>query len=75
MVTPLRAQLSELHVKRGTLTEELDTHRTQMKALMEVGYTHACTLNTVLFLSTKTQTKSVRRLPFFTDGNYMKTKL
>ncbi|KAI9535543.1 hypothetical protein NQZ68_003097 [Dissostichus eleginoides] len=35
VVTPLRAQLSELSVKRGTLTEDLDTHRTQMRALME----------------------------------------
>uniref|UniRef100_UPI003AAAC633 progesterone-induced-blocking factor 1 n=1 Tax=Centroberyx gerrardi TaxID=166262 RepID=UPI003AAAC633 len=35
VVTPLRAQLTELHVNRGGLTEELDTHRTQMKALME----------------------------------------
>ncbi|KAK2824439.1 hypothetical protein Q5P01_021614 [Channa striata] len=35
VVTPLRAQLAELSVKRGSLTEELDTHRTQMKALME----------------------------------------
>lgn len=36
VVTPLRAQLAELSVKRGSLTEELDTHRTQMKSLMEV---------------------------------------
>ncbi|TMS04598.1 Progesterone-induced-blocking factor 1 [Larimichthys crocea] len=35
VVTPLRAHLAELSVKRGTMTEELDTHRTQMKALME----------------------------------------
>uniref|UniRef100_A0A8D0AN16 Progesterone immunomodulatory binding factor 1 n=1 Tax=Sander lucioperca TaxID=283035 RepID=A0A8D0AN16_SANLU len=35
VVTPLRAQLAELSVKRGSLTEDLDTHRTQMKALME----------------------------------------
>uniref|UniRef100_A0A8C4E6F8 Progesterone immunomodulatory binding factor 1 n=1 Tax=Dicentrarchus labrax TaxID=13489 RepID=A0A8C4E6F8_DICLA len=34
-VTPLRTQLNELTVKRGSLNEELDTHRTQMKALME----------------------------------------
>ncbi|KAM7385437.1 hypothetical protein PAMP_001520 [Pampus punctatissimus] len=34
-VTPLQAQLTELCVKRGSLTEELDTHRAQMKALME----------------------------------------
>uniref|UniRef100_A0A3Q3KDL0 Progesterone immunomodulatory binding factor 1 n=1 Tax=Monopterus albus TaxID=43700 RepID=A0A3Q3KDL0_MONAL len=36
VVTPLRAQLAELSVKRGSLTEELDTHRTQMRALMEL---------------------------------------
>ncbi|XP_058507413.1 progesterone-induced-blocking factor 1 [Solea solea] len=35
VVTPLRAQLAELSVKKGSLTEELDTHRSQMKALME----------------------------------------
>uniref|UniRef100_A0A3Q3MXR9 Progesterone immunomodulatory binding factor 1 n=1 Tax=Mastacembelus armatus TaxID=205130 RepID=A0A3Q3MXR9_9TELE len=35
MVTPLRAQLTEFSVKKGSLTEELDTHRAQMKALME----------------------------------------
>lgn len=40
VVTPLRAQLSELSVKRGTLTEDLDTHRTQMRALMEVRHTY-----------------------------------
>lgn len=36
VVTPLRSQLAELSVKKGTLTDDLDTHRTQMKALMEV---------------------------------------
>lgn len=36
VVTPLRAQLAELSVKRGNLTEDLDAHRTQMKSLMEV---------------------------------------
>ncbi|KAM6956355.1 progesterone-induced-blocking factor 1 [Aplochiton taeniatus] len=35
VVTPLRSQLAELHVKRGSLTEDLDTHRSQLKALME----------------------------------------
>ncbi|XP_046886881.1 progesterone-induced-blocking factor 1 [Hypomesus transpacificus] len=35
VVTPLRAQLTELHMKRNSLTDDLDTHRTQMKALME----------------------------------------
>ncbi len=40
VVTPLRAQLAELSVKRGSLTEELDTHRTQMKALMEVPHAY-----------------------------------
>lgn len=43
VVTPLRAHLAELSVKRGTMTEELDTHRTQMKALMEVLHTHTTT--------------------------------
>ncbi|KAL1021668.1 hypothetical protein UPYG_G00016330 [Umbra pygmaea] len=35
VVTPLRAQLSELHVKKKSLTDDLDTHRTQIKDLME----------------------------------------
>lgn len=39
-VTPLRTQVAELSVKRGSMTEELDTHRTHMKALMEVRDTH-----------------------------------
>ncbi|XP_022061964.1 progesterone-induced-blocking factor 1 [Acanthochromis polyacanthus] len=34
-VTPLRAQLTDLSVKNGNVTEELDLHRTKMKALME----------------------------------------
>uniref|UniRef100_A0A6Q2Z8X1 Progesterone immunomodulatory binding factor 1 n=1 Tax=Esox lucius TaxID=8010 RepID=A0A6Q2Z8X1_ESOLU len=34
-VTPLRAQLSELHLKKNCLTDDLDTHRAQIKALME----------------------------------------
>lgn len=47
VVTPLRAQLAELSTKRGNLTEDLDTHRTQMKGLMEVTpkYTHFYTLH------------------------------
>ncbi|KAF0027086.1 hypothetical protein F2P81_019827 [Scophthalmus maximus] len=36
VVTPLRSQLAELSVKKGTLTEEVDTQRTQLKALMQV---------------------------------------
>ncbi|XP_034407314.1 progesterone-induced-blocking factor 1 [Cyclopterus lumpus] len=35
VVTPLRAQLAELGVKRDSLTDDLNTHRTQLKALME----------------------------------------
>ncbi|XP_024916527.1 progesterone-induced-blocking factor 1 isoform X2 [Cynoglossus semilaevis] len=35
VVTPLKAQVAELSVKKGSLNEELDTHRTQLKALME----------------------------------------
>ncbi|XP_034040113.1 progesterone-induced-blocking factor 1 isoform X2 [Thalassophryne amazonica] len=35
VVTPLQAQLAELHVKKNSLTEELDVYRTQMKTLME----------------------------------------
>ncbi|XP_035461523.1 progesterone-induced-blocking factor 1 isoform X2 [Scophthalmus maximus] len=35
VVTPLRSQLAELSVKKGTLTEEVDTQRTQLKALMQ----------------------------------------
>uniref|UniRef100_A0A8D0AS51 Progesterone immunomodulatory binding factor 1 n=1 Tax=Sander lucioperca TaxID=283035 RepID=A0A8D0AS51_SANLU len=50
VVTPLRAQLAELSVKRGSLTEDLDTHRTQMKALMEVHYEEERRLRTELEL-------------------------
>ncbi|XP_068424244.1 progesterone-induced-blocking factor 1 [Clinocottus analis] len=35
VVTPLRAQLAELSVKSGSLTDDLNANRTQMKALME----------------------------------------
>uniref|UniRef100_A0A7N6AA95 Progesterone immunomodulatory binding factor 1 n=1 Tax=Anabas testudineus TaxID=64144 RepID=A0A7N6AA95_ANATE len=35
VVTPLRAQLAELSVKRGSLTEDLDAYRAQIKSLME----------------------------------------
>nr|XP_040034397.1 LOW QUALITY PROTEIN: progesterone-induced-blocking factor 1 [Gasterosteus aculeatus aculeatus] len=34
-VTPLRAQLAELSAKRDGLTDDANTHRTQMKALMK----------------------------------------
>uniref|UniRef100_G3P5S2 Progesterone immunomodulatory binding factor 1 n=1 Tax=Gasterosteus aculeatus aculeatus TaxID=481459 RepID=G3P5S2_GASAC len=36
-VTPLRAQLAELSAKRDGLTDDANTHRTQMKALMKSG--------------------------------------
>lgn len=35
-VTPLRTQLADLSVKKGSLSEEVDMHRSKMKALMEV---------------------------------------
>ncbi|XP_030012559.1 progesterone-induced-blocking factor 1 [Sphaeramia orbicularis] len=35
VVTPLRDEVKELSVKKSTLTEELDIHRSQMKSLME----------------------------------------
>uniref|UniRef100_A0A8K9WW27 Progesterone immunomodulatory binding factor 1 n=1 Tax=Oncorhynchus mykiss TaxID=8022 RepID=A0A8K9WW27_ONCMY len=35
VVSPLKAQLSELHVKRNSLTDDLETHRTEIKALMK----------------------------------------
>ncbi|XP_075997906.1 progesterone-induced-blocking factor 1 [Genypterus blacodes] len=35
VVTPLRGQVAELQVMKSSLTEELDTHRAQMRALME----------------------------------------
>ncbi|KAM3606502.1 uncharacterized protein V6R79_017601 [Siganus canaliculatus] len=35
VVTPLRTQVAELSARRGSLTEELGTHRTRMKTLME----------------------------------------
>ena len=38
VVTPLRTQLAELSDKNGSLTEQADRHRTQMKALMEVPH-------------------------------------
>ena len=36
VVTPLRGQLTDLQLRTGGLTEELDTHRNQSKTLMEV---------------------------------------
>ncbi|XP_052367697.1 progesterone-induced-blocking factor 1-like [Oncorhynchus keta] len=42
VVSPLKAQLSELHVKRNSLTDDLETHRTEIKALMKV-HTHTHT--------------------------------
>uniref|UniRef100_A0A8C5BE24 Progesterone immunomodulatory binding factor 1 n=1 Tax=Gadus morhua TaxID=8049 RepID=A0A8C5BE24_GADMO len=35
VVTPLRGQLTDLQLRTGGLTEELDTHRNQSKTLME----------------------------------------
>ncbi|KAF7656759.1 hypothetical protein LDENG_00036560 [Lucifuga dentata] len=35
VVTPLRMQVAELQVKKESLSEELGTHRTQLKALIE----------------------------------------
>lgn len=35
-VTPLQTQLAELRARKDTLSEELDLHRNQSKALMEV---------------------------------------
>ncbi|XP_060895957.1 progesterone-induced-blocking factor 1 [Labrus mixtus] len=35
VVTPLRTELAELSGKRGSLTKQLDEHRSQMKALLE----------------------------------------
>ncbi|KAM6997635.1 progesterone-induced-blocking factor 1 [Tautogolabrus adspersus] len=35
VVTPLRTELAELSGKRGSLSKELDEHRSQMKALLE----------------------------------------
>lgn len=37
-VTPLRAQVAELSLKRASLTEELDANRIQTKSLMEVRH-------------------------------------
>lgn len=39
-VTPLQTQLAELRTRKDTLSEELDLHRNQTKALMEVK--HVC---------------------------------
>ncbi|XP_072513754.1 progesterone-induced-blocking factor 1 [Salminus brasiliensis] len=35
VVTPLRTQLAELQVKKNILSDDLDTHRSQIKSLME----------------------------------------
>lgn len=35
VVTPLRTQVEELSVRKDSLNDELDVHRTQMKSLME----------------------------------------
>uniref|UniRef100_A0A8C7KFT6 Progesterone immunomodulatory binding factor 1 n=1 Tax=Oncorhynchus kisutch TaxID=8019 RepID=A0A8C7KFT6_ONCKI len=35
VVSPLKAQLSELHVKRNSLTDDLETHRTEIKSYEE----------------------------------------
>lgn len=40
-VTPLRSQVAQLSVKTDSLTEELDTNRTQMRGLMDVRKTHS----------------------------------
>lgn len=37
VVTPLQTQLAELRARKDTLSEELDLHRNQTKALMEVN--------------------------------------
>lgn len=37
-VTPLQTQLAELKARKDTLSEELDLHRNQTKALMEVKH-------------------------------------
>lgn len=37
-VTPLQTQLAELRARKDTLSEELDLHRNQTKALMEVKH-------------------------------------
>ncbi|XP_048880029.1 progesterone-induced-blocking factor 1 isoform X2 [Brienomyrus brachyistius] len=34
-VTPLRAQIKELHLRKNGLSEDLDSHRAQLKSLME----------------------------------------
>nr|XP_023667366.1 progesterone-induced-blocking factor 1 isoform X1 [Paramormyrops kingsleyae] len=35
VVTPLRAQIKELHLRKNGLSEDLDVHRAQLKSLME----------------------------------------
>ncbi|KAG9349559.1 hypothetical protein JZ751_028006 [Albula glossodonta] len=35
VVNPLRAQVNELQVKKNSLSEDLDSHRSQLKSLME----------------------------------------
>lgn len=39
VVTPLRAQVTELQVKKNNLMDDLDSHRKQIKSLMEVQKT------------------------------------
>uniref|UniRef100_A0A8B9GZY4 Uncharacterized protein n=1 Tax=Astyanax mexicanus TaxID=7994 RepID=A0A8B9GZY4_ASTMX len=36
VVTPLRNQVTELQIKRNSLGDDLDSHRSQIKSLMEV---------------------------------------
>ncbi|TNN70616.1 Progesterone-induced-blocking factor 1 [Liparis tanakae] len=51
VATPLRAQLAELSVKRDSLTDDLNTHRTQLRALMEVRHTYTSLHSTSLLHS------------------------
>lgn len=46
-VTPLRAHIKELHLRKNGLSEDLDSHRTQLKSLMEVGFENVNTSDTL----------------------------
>lgn len=39
-VSPLRSEVAQLSAKKDSLTEELDTNRTQLRGLMDVRDEH-----------------------------------
>nr|XP_057914485.1 progesterone-induced-blocking factor 1 [Doryrhamphus excisus] len=69
-VTPLKAQLAELSVKKDTLSEDVDTQRAQMKALME-SYEEERRLRTELELRSQRLTLELADTKqLIQDGDY-----